>query len=309
MKSGIKVIAPASVSNLACGFDILGMALDVPCDELIGRWVHSPGIHLTITGQKQNLPTDPNQNIAVVAANALLKYLGEEKRGLEMKMHKHIRAGSGIGSSASSAVASVFLINEMLNKPLEKRELISFALEGERIASGVTVGDNVIASLMGGLILIRDIETLDFHRIYPPPGLFTAILLPDIIIDTLASRGALKPTVPLPASIHQSANLGAFVIGMHNADLDLIRRSMHDDIIEPQRMGMIPHFGTIKETAMRMGALGCSISGAGPAVFAFCQERLLAENIADAMLRIYTSNKLEARTFVSPINLQGAVLH
>jgi homoserine kinase len=308
MKSGIKVIAPASVSNLACGFDILGMALDVPCDEIIGRWVDTPGIQLTITGQKQNLPADPNQNIAVVAAAALLKHLGEEKRGLELKMHKHIQAGSGIGSSASSAVAAVFLINEMLNNPLEKRELIPFALEGERIASGMTVGDNVIASLMGGLILIRDIETLDFHRIYPPPGLFTAILLPGIIIDTLASRGALHPTVSLPASIHQSANLGAFVIGMHNCDLDLIRRAMRDDIIEPQRKGMIPHFDTIKETALSLGALGCSISGAGPAIFAFCQERLMAENIADAMLRIYASNKLEARTFVSPINLQGVVL-
>ena len=310
MKSGIKVIAPASVSNLACGFDILGMALDIPCDEIIGRWVDTPGVHITsITGQKRNIPVDPLHNIASVAAAALLTHLGEEKRGLELKIHKHVPAGSGIGSSASSAVAAVVLVNEMLNRPLEKRALIPFALHGERLASGMTVGDNVIASLIGGLILIRDIDALDFHRIYPPPGLFTAILLPDMVIETKVSRGVLKNEVPLTDAIRQSANLGSFVIGMHNGDLDLIRSAMQDHIIEPQRKHLIPHFDSIKSIALNMGALGCSISGAGPAIFALCQERLMAENIATEMLNYYISHKLEAREFVSAINQQGAVLN
>jgi homoserine kinase len=309
MKSGIKVVAPASVSNLACGFDILGMALDVPCDEIIGRWAETPGVHLiSITGQKRGIPADPEKNIATVAAKALLHHLGESRRGIELKMHKYIPAGSGIGSSASSAVAAVMLINEMLNRPLEKRELIPFALTGERIASGMTVGDNVIASMMGGLILIRDIESIDFHRIYPPPGLFAAILLPDITIETKTSRGVLRPEVPLHDAIRQAAHLGSFVIGMHNADLDLIRRSLQDFIIEPQRKHLVPHFERVKEVALGLGALGCSISGAGPAIFALCQEKGMAETIALGMQRLYAEHRLDARTFVSAINHHGVTL-
>ena len=309
MSSAIKVLAPASLSNLACGFDILGLALDLPGDEIIGRIVDTPGIHIAeITGAKKNIPTDPSQNIASVAASALLNHLGEEKRGIEFRIRKHIPAGSGMGSSASSAVAGVMMVNELLDRPLEKRDLLPFAIQGEMIASGTMVGDNVVASLMGGLVLIRDIQSYDFHRIYMPRGLFAAVILPEVTISTLSSRSVLQPTVPLHDMVVQSANLGGFITGMHNADLELIRRSMVDHVIEPQRKFMIPHFDQLQDTALQMGALGCSISGAGPAIFALCQEKLQATDIAAAMLRIYTDHKLEAKSFVAGINYEGAVL-
>ena len=309
MSTGIKVTAPASLSNLACGFDILGLALDIPGDEIIGKLVDAPGIHIKeITGQKKNIPADPSQNIAAVAANAMLHHLGEEGRGIELRIRKNIPAGSGMGSSASSAVAAVVLVNELLKNPLEKRDLIPFAIKGEMIASGNMVGDNVVASMIGGLVLIRDIQSYDYHRIYMPPGLCAAVLLPDITITTTASRAILRPDVPLPDMVRQSANLGGFITGMHNADLDLIRRSMVDLVIEPQRKSMIPYFDQLQQAALQMGALGCSISGAGPAVFALCQERLMAEGIAEAMMNIYADQKTEARSFVAGIHREGAML-
>jgi homoserine kinase len=306
MNSGLKVISPASVSNLACGFDILGMALDIPADEIIGRWTDNPGIRIIeMTGHRNEIPLSPEKNIASVAANALLRHVGEEGRGLDLRIHKHIGAGSGLGSSAASATAAVVLVNELLNRPFERRELIPFALEGEKIASGTPVGDNVISSLMGGLILVRDIETLDYHRIFTPPGLFMAILLPDIIINTIKGREILKKEVSLTSAVKQSANLGALIIGMHLGDFDLIQRSLHDDIIEPQRKHLIPHFDELKMKALELGALGCSISGAGPAVFALCKEKLIASGISDSMKNIYLQHGLESRTFTCGINHNG----
>ena len=309
MKSGLKVIAPASVSNLACGFDTLGIAIDVPCDEIIGKWVDTPGVRIVeITGRKKNIPLDADLNIASITAKSLLKHLGEDGRGLELRIHKHIPGGSGLGSSAASAAAAAVLVNEMLNRPLEKRELIPFALDGEVVASGSRHGDNVVPAMIGGLVLIRDIHTYDFHRIYTPPGLFMAILLPDISISTKSARQILLPEVPLNDAVRQGANLGSFVIGMHNSDLDLIRRSMQDLLIEPQRKHLIPHFDDIKASALKMGALGCSISGAGPAIFALCQEKLQATDIAAAMLKVYEDHKLEAKSFVGAIHPEGTIL-
>lgn len=308
MNSGLKVIAPASVSNLACGFDILGLAIDVPSDEIIGKWSDTPGIRiLEITGHKKEIPLSPEKNIAAITAMSLLKHLGEEKRGLDLKIHKHIPAGSGLGSSASSATAAAVLINEMLNKPLEKRDLIPFALDGEVTASGSRHGDNIIPALIGGLILIRDIDTCDFHRIYTPPGLFVAILLPDVMIVTKVAREILRKEVTLKEMVTQSANLGSFIIGMNLGDLDLISRSMQDHIIEPQRKHLIPYFEEVQQIALSLGALGCSISGAGPAIFALCQEKLMAMDIATAMHAVYTRHKLNARSFVGSINHEGTI--
>ncbi|HSF89024.1 MAG TPA: homoserine kinase [Saprospiraceae bacterium] len=309
MTSGLKVIAPASVSNLACGFDTLGMAIDIPSDEMIGKWVDAPGVHIIeITGKKKDIPLAADQNIAGITATALLKHLGEEGRGLELRIHKHIPGGSGLGSSASSATAAAVLVNELLNRPLEKRDLIRFALDGEMMASGSRHGDNVVPAMIGGLILIRDILTYDYHRIYTPRGLFMAVLLPDISISTRSARQILRPDVPLQSMVKQGANLGSFVIGMHNTDLELVRRSLEDLVIEPQRKHLIPHFDIIKETALGMGALGCSISGAGPAIFALCQEKLQATDIAAEMLRVYDDHKLPARSFVGGINQEGTIL-
>ncbi|MEP6646083.1 MAG: homoserine kinase, partial [Saprospiraceae bacterium] len=289
MNSGLKVIAPASVSNLACGFDTLGVAINVGSDEIIGKWSDIPGVRITeITGHKKEIPLAVDKNIAGITAQALLKHLGEEGRGLELKINKLIPAGSGLGSSASSASAAAVLVNELLNHPLEKRDLIPFAMEGEMTASGSRHGDNIIPALMGGLILIRDLNTCDYQRIYTPPGLYMAILLPEIMISTKSARNILRPDVPLHDMVTQSANLASFVIAMNLGDLDLIRRSMVDIVIEPQRKHLIPNFDEIQKTALGMGALGCSISGAGPAIFALCQEKLQATDISNEMLNIYS---------------------
>jgi homoserine kinase len=309
MKSGLKVIAPVSVSNLACGFDALGMALDLPCDEIIGRWVDAPGVHIVeIRGENKGIPYEADKNIAGITATSLLKHLGENKRGLELKIHKHIQGGSGLGSSAASACATAVLVNELLHHPFEKRDLIPFALDGEMMASGSRHGDNVVPSMIGGLVLIRDILTYDYHRVYTPPGLFMAILLPAQSINTKDARILLKPEVPLGDMVKQAANLGSFVIGMNNGDLGLIQRSLVDLVIESQRKHLIPHFDKIKETALSLGALGCSISGAGPAIFALCQEKTLASEIAAAMNNIYKDQKIEARTFVAGIHPEGTML-
>src|SRR5687768_10485927 len=309
MKSGIKVVAPASISNLACGYDVLGMAIDVPCDEIIGRWIDEPGVKIIqVTGAKKNIPVEADKNIAGITATALLKHLGEEGRGLELKIHKHIPAGSGMGSSAASANAAAVLVNELLNSPLEKKELIPFAFEGEK-ATGSTSGDNIVPEMIGGLVLIRDIFSFDYHRIYTPPGLFIAVILPDIFLSTKIGREILKPQVPIEDFIRQSANLGAFIIGMQTGDLDLIRRAMNDHIIEPQRKHLIPHFDVIKETALTMGALGCSMSGSGPAIFALCQEKTQASEIAELMKKIYDQHRLDAKTFVGGINHEGTLVY
>lgn len=308
MHSGLKVIAPASVSNLSCGFDVLGMALDTPCDEIIGRWSENPGVKIvSITGAKKGILLDTEKNIAGITATALLKHLGEENRGLELKIHKHIQGGSGLGSSASSATAAAVLVNELLNNPLEKKELIPFALRGEMIASGAVHGDNVVPAMLGGLMLIRDIITLDYHRIYTTKGLFIIILLPDMIMTTKTAREILNPEVSLTNLIRQSANLGAFIIGMEKGDLDLIARSMKDHVIEPQRKHLIPEFEIIQETALKLGALACGISGGGPSIFALCQEKLMATEIAVAMKKIYDDKKIPCRTIVSGINHVGTV--
>lgn len=306
MNSGLKVVAPASISNLACGYDVLGMAIDVPCDEITGRLTDQQGIRISqITGEKKNIPLEVENNIAGITATALLKHLGEEKRGIELKIHKHIPAGSGMGSSGASATAAAVLVNELLNRPLEKKELIPFAFQGEK-TTGSTSGDNIVPEMIGGLVLIRDIYTLDYHRIYTPPGLFVAVVLPDLFLSTKNGREILKMQIALEDFRKQSANLGAFVIGMHTGDFDLIKRSMVDYIIEPQRKHMIPHFDNVKETAMQMGALGCSLSGSGPSIFALCLEKTQASEIADAMKRIYDEHKFNSRVFVGGINHEGA---
>lgn len=306
MNSGIKVVAPASISNLACGFDVLGMAIDIPSDEIIGRWSTTPGVRIiSLTGYKEGIPIDAENNIAGITATSLLKYLGEESRGLELKIHKHIPGGSGLGSSASSATAVAVLVNELLNRPLEKKELMPFALEGEMLASGAKHGDNVVPAMMGGLMLIRDIHVLDYHRVYTPAGLYVAVLLPDILIQTKSARSILKPEVPLVDMIRQTANLGALIIGMQQGNLELISRSMQDHVIEHQRKHLIPHFDEIKEAALITGALGCSISGAGPAIFALCQEKFQGENVVVSMKKIYNQLKLSSRAFVTSINYIG----
>ncbi len=309
MNAGIKVFAPASVANVAVGFDILGFALEKPGDEIIGRFSDKPGLRITkITGAKGKLPYEVEKNTAGFAAMKLLEHLGETGRGIELEIHKKMPFGSGLGSSAASAAAGVMVINELLKRPLTKRELLPFAVLGEQIADGAYHADNVGPSLIGGMLLIRDNKTLDFHRLPIPKGLYATVIYPHIEILTKDSRNVLSDQVSLKQSIQQSGNLAGLIIGLYNTDIELIGRSLQDVIIEPQRAKLIPHFYDVKDAVMKEGALGCSISGAGPSIFALSPNSLIAENVGTAMQKVFSDAKINTELFISQINQEGAIL-
>jgi len=309
MSTGIKVFAPASVANVACGYDILGFALEQPGDEIIARLSDKPGLRITkITGAKGKLPYEIEKNTASFAAMRLLEHLGEEKRGIELEIRKKMPFGSGLGSSAASAVAGVMAINELLRRPLEKRELLPFAVLAEQLADGAYHADNVAPSLIGGMILVRDNASLDVHRLVVPKGLYATVIYPHIQILTKDARSVLSDQVDFKAAVQQNGNLGGLIVGLYNADLDLISRSLQDVLVEPQRAKLIPHFYEVKDAALNQGALGCSISGAGPSIFALCGNSLIAENVGEAMQKIFNNAGIESQLFISPINQQGAIL-
>lgn len=309
MNSGIKVFAPASVANVACGFDILGFALEKPGDEIIARLSDRKGLVITkITGAKGKLPTELDKNTAGFAAKKLLEHLGEEDRGIELEIHKKMPFGSGLGSSAASAAAGVMAINEILKRPLTKRELLPFAVLGEQIADGAYHADNVAPSLLGGMIFIRSNESLDVHRLPIPKGLYATVIYPHVKVLTKEARAVLSDHVSFKNSITQNGNLGGLIVGLYNSDIDLISRSLNDVIVEPQRSKLIPHFSEVKESALKEGALGCSISGAGPSIFALCSNSLIAENVGLRMKEIFTDAGIENDLFISKINQEGAIL-
>jgi homoserine kinase len=307
--SGIKIFAPATVGNIGIGFDVLGVALERPGDEVIASKSSAPGVRITqITGAGSKLPYDPNQNTAGVAAMRLLEHLGATTQGIELDIHKKMPIGSGLGSSAASAAAAVYAVSELLRTGMSKRELLPFACMGEQLVSGGIQVDNVAPSLLGGIILARDNATYDVHRLHAPKGLYFAVVHPHVQVLTKDARSVLKPDVALQQHVRQSANLGGFIVGLFNADIPLIGRCLHDEIIEPQRAALIPGFYDVKEAAMSAGALGCSISGAGPAVFALCANSLIAENAGAAMVQAFKQHKIEATLFQSGINQEGAVI-
>ncbi len=307
MSTPIKVFAPASVANVAVGFDILGFALEKPGDEIIVRPGKEKGLHITtITGAQNKLPLEVSKNTAGYAALRLLQHLGEEDCPIEMEIHKKMPFGSGLGSSAASAAGGVFAVNSYLKTGLSKADILRFAVEGEQIADGAFHADNVAPSLLGGLIMIRDNETLDFKKIHVPPGLFVAVIYPHITVLTRDSRAILAPDVSLKTVIRQSGNLAGFIASMYTADFEMMRRSLEDLIIEPQRAALIPGFYELKEMALKTGCLGFSISGAGPSMFALCDNSHLAEEICTKATGILAGKKIKADTFLSKINLEGA---
>jgi homoserine kinase len=307
-KPGIKVFAPASVANVAVGFDILGFALEKPGDEIIIREGSRPGLVITdIQGAGGKLPYDLNKNTAGYAAMRLLQHIGETDRPLEMEIHKKMPFGSGLGSSAASAAGGVFAVNEFLKTGLSKLEILRFAVEGEQVADGAFHADNVGPSLLGGMLLIRDNETLDVKKLHIPYGLCVCVIYPHVEVLTRESRGILKPEVNFKDVIRQTGNLGGFVAGMYTSDFDLISRSLHDIIVEPQRAHLIPYFYDMKDMALAAGVLGFSISGAGPSMFALCHNTGIAESLAEAATKFYTEKKVPVTTYLSKINQEGAV--
>ena len=304
---GVKVFAPASVANLGVGYDTLGLCLEGPGDEVIAEFTQIPGIQiLAVQGAGGKLPVDPERNTAGRAALALLEAHGDSKVGIGLTIKKKMPFGSGMGSSSASAVAGAMAANELLRRPFEKRELLRFAAKGEQAADGAWHLDNVAPSLLGGICLVRDAETCDVHRLIAPSGLRVCVVHPDIQVMTKDARAVLSDQVPLTDMIRQQANLAGFIVGLYRNDIQLIQRSLHDVVIEPQRSRLIPGFDQVKAAGLAAGALGCSISGAGPSVFALCQNEVIAGDCGRAMQAAFTEAGLKSTVYQSGIDPEGA---
>lgn len=302
----IRVFAPATVANVACGYDVLGFAIDAPGDEVVVRFCDKPGLHITkITGDDGKLPKNPAQNTAGVAALDLLKHLGMTDRGIEMEIHKKMPFGSGLGSSAASAVAGAYAVNKLIGEPLTKKQLLPFAMAGEASADGAWHADNVGPCLLGGIVFIRSNDELDVAQLPAPKNLWAAVVHPDIEILTKVAREILPKDIPLENATQQIGNLGGLLCGIIQEDYGLISRSIHDVIAEPRRQKLIPDFYKAKRAAMGAGALGFSISGAGPSVFALCEGRESAEKVGEAISKVFAAVPLGSQCYISKINPHG----
>lgn len=306
-KTEVRVYTPATVANVACGFDILGFALEKPGDEIVARFSEEAGLRITtITGDGGKLPFDINKNTAGFAAKKLLEHL-DENGGIELEIHKKMPFGSGMGSSAASAVGGVVAVNELLGCPLTRKELLPFAVLGEQIADGAYHADNVAPCLLGGIVLIRSNADLDVHNLPLPENLYATVLFSSIEILTKDARNVLSSNVTLQQMIEQTGNLAGLIVGLLNSDYELIGRSLQDVVIEPQRAHLIPHFYEVKKAAKDAGALGCSISGAGPSIFALSVGRATAESVGAAMQAVADAAGISNQLFVSVINKKGAI--
>lgn len=300
-----EAFAPASVANVAVGFDVLGHSMNAVGDRVHARRIAEPGVRIRqITGLVRDLPLDPAHNTAGVAVEALLECAAVE-HGCELTIHKGIPLGSGLGGSAASAVAAVVAVNELLPTPLDSVSLLKCAMRGEKVASGALHADNVAPSLYGGLVLTVGIDDPHVTRI-PVPSLVRAVLVhPHIELPTRKSRAVLDRMVTLSDVVWQQANLAGFLAGCFTHDLHLLRVSLEDVVIEPQRRGLIPGFPQVKSAALDNGALGCSISGAGPSVFAWSVEAA-APAIRDAMVAAFEAHGLRCDAWIAPIDGEGA---
>ena len=304
--NSVKVIAPATVANVSCGFDILGFAVDQPGDVVIMTLKESAGVVISdIVGDGGRLPRESAKNTASVAVNAFLESIGSTQ-GVDIVLHKNLPLGSGMGSSAASAVAALVGINHLMGNPKSRAEMVPFAMEAERIACGSAHADNVAPSLLGGFVLVRDYHPLDVIKIASPEHLYCTLVHPQIEVKTEDSRRVLKTVIPLKDALTQAGNVAGLVTGLMTSDYDLIRRCIKDVIAEPVRSVFIPGYDEIKEAAIDAGALGCGISGSGPTMYALSSERSIAEKIGEAMQLGFLKYHLKSEAYVSKVNQEGA---
>ena len=303
MKKGIRIFSPGTVSNVSCGFDVLGFCLNSIGDEMVIRKTTKKGIHITkIDGY--DLPLETHKNVAGVSALALIEDYKPDF-GFEIEIYKHIKPGSGIGSSAASAAGSVFAINELLGKPYNKTQLTGFAMKGEFVASQSEHADNLAPALFGGFVLVKSLNPLEILDIPTPDELYAVILHPQIEIKTAEARAILPKSIPMQNAIEQWSNLGSLIHALHTNDYELIRRSLRDVVVEPYRSQLIPHFEDVKKEANSHDALGFGISGSGPSMFALTKGKNKAHNVEKAMREVYDNSGIEFQTYISKINKEG----
>lgn len=301
----ITAFAPATVANLGPGLDVLGLALFAPGDRVTARLAPGRGVSLSsVTGDGGALPLDPAKNTAGIAAEATLAKAGIAT-GVSLTLQKGMPIGSGLGSSAASAAAAAYAVNLLLGSPLRKVELVEPCLAAEAAVAG-RHADNVAPALLGGLILVRSLDPLDIVRLPVPEGLVVAVVTPKMELSTRTARAALPATVPLASMVHNTAHVAALVSACYSGDLGLLGRSLSDAVATPARAPLIPGCAQVIEAALDAGALGSSISGSGPSIFALCRSERSAVEVAARMVAAFAASGLGAESIVSPADCPGA---
>lgn len=301
--NALKIFSPATVANVSCGFDSLGFAVDAVGDEMTFTKTAAQGVKITqITGA--NLTYDVDKNAASAVVKKMLKEANADF-GISLTIHKGFSPGSGLGSSAASAAGAAFGANYFLKNQFSKLELTKFAMFGEKVACGTPIADNVAAATYGGFILVRSYHPLEIIKIPVPEALRIVAIHPQIQIKTKDARAVLPTEIPLKDAITQWANVGGLIAGLYSEDYTLIGNSLVDIVVEPYRKKLIPHFDTVKENALKNGALGAGISGSGPTIFALCKGDEIAEKVFDAIKNSYKNTGIEATAFISKVNNEG----
>lgn len=298
----ISVVSPATVANVVCGFDCLGFALERPYDEMTLRKISEPGIRI-VHHDDHGLTSDPTRNVAGVALQAFIDAAGLD-HGFEMEITKHIKPGSGIGSSAASASGAVVAANHLIGDRFTKVELVELAMAGEMVASGSRHADNLAPCIYGGFTLVRSTEPLDIVEIDFPP-LFATVIHPQIEIKTSEARAILPKQVPLKDAVRNWSNLGSLVAALARGDHALMSRSMEDTIVEPVRKRLIPKFEEIRHACIESGALGGGISGSGPSMFMLSSAHAIAVHVEKAMKTVYSETDIPFNTYVSRVDPTG----
>ncbi|OGF64376.1 MAG: homoserine kinase [Candidatus Fischerbacteria bacterium RBG_13_37_8] len=308
MKEEVHVFAPATVANVACGFDILGFALEQPGDEIIMRRTRQCGVVIRkIFGDNGKLSCEAGLNVAGIAASHFLNNV-QPGYGVEIELQKGMPIGSGLGSSAASATASLFAANILFDKPLNIMALLPLAMECEKAVCGTAHADNVGPALLGGFTLIRSYEPLDVVAIKTPDDLLCTVIHPHIEVSTEDARKILRKQIALKDAITQWGNVAGLIAGLMKSDYELIGRSLRDVIAEPVRSLLIPRFKEIQTAVLACGALGCSISGSGPSIFALTNDQNIAEEVGRIAQGEFQSAGLRSEVFISGINQNGPVL-
>jgi homoserine kinase len=313
----VTVFAPATVANVGSAFDVLGFAVAAPGDTVTARRSEKPGLTISeIMGDNGILSRDPSKNTAGVSVLALIKHLEGQglsslaTTGIDLSLEKGLPIGSGLGSSSASTVAAVVAANELLGSPLSRKDLLPFAMEGERVACGAAHADNVAPALLGGFVLIRSYDPLDVVHLPTPSNAWVTVLSPHLELKTQDARKVLKRSVSLESAISQWGNVAALVAGIYQNDVHLMGRALEDKIVEPERAQLIPGYAAAKKAALEAGATGCSISGSGPSVFALTESEEAANTVGAAMRSAFAALEIQSNVYVSQINSTGtSVIH
>lgn len=302
----IRVFAPATIANVSCGYDILGLALHEPGDEVEMQLTETRKVTIeSITGDDGLLPKDPAKNTVSAVVINYLKAIGKSEQGVSIKLHKQMPIGSGLGSSAASTVAGLFAINELMDRCLTKKELMPFAMGGEALACGSGHADNVAPALYGGFVLIRSYSPLDLISLPTPRDLICVLIHPKIEVKTSDARKILHKNIALKDAVEQWGNVAGLISGLYEEDYELISRSLQDKIVEPSRAILIPDFYPMKAKAMNLGALGFGISGSGPTVFAFTKNQDTATDIKLQLQQHLKGIGIASEAYISKINAEG----